>query len=260
MSVKFFALHDYNNEMKSFGAIELGLDALENYNREGFGIYWTLNEFDGARKKENLTKITHWFCDIDGGNKAEQMDRINQLLMPPSFIIETKNGYHCYWAVEGKATIENFERIERGIAEKLKADIHAIDVLRLLRVPGFMHQKNPQEPFEVTLLDYAGSDRFYTEAQMLAYFAKEADVIPFKKPSFIRDRSVFLDENNWSRLFKTDQLYKGCRNSKLAQFTFWLKDEGLNAEEIRYVINGVNSRMVTPLSQREVDSILRGKI
>ena len=257
--VSFFALHDYNEEMKGFGAIELGLDALENYNNEGFGIYWTLNEFEGARKKENLTRITHWFCDIDGGNKPEQMKKINSLLMPPSFIVETKNGYHCYWAVESNATIENFERIERGIAEKLDADIHAIDVLRLLRVPGFLHQKNPNEPFEVTLLDYAGSDRFYTEAQMLAYFGKKKEPVRFKKP-LNSDKNDFLNEDNWERLFKTSQLYKGCRNSKLAQFTFWLRDEGLNAEEIRYVINGINGKMVTPLSQREVDSILRGKI
>lgn len=257
--VRFFALHDYNDEMKGFGTVELGLDALENYNKEGFGIYWTLNEFKGARKKENLTKITHWFCDIDGGNKPEQMKLINALLIPPSFIIETKNGYHCYWAVEGDTTIENFEYIERGIAEKLHADIHATDVLRLLRVPGFLHQKDPNAPFEVTLLDYAGSDRFYTEAQMLAYFAKKPEIMRFKK-TFNSDKNAFLDEANWERLFKTSQLYKGCRNSKLAQFTFWLRDEGLNPEEIRYVINGINSKMVTPLSQREVNAILRGKI
>ncbi len=257
---RFYALHDSEPVMKSYGAIEIGLKSLEDYNRKGFGIFWVLNEFEGARKKENLKKINFWFCDLDGGNKPEQMKRIKALLIPPSLMTETKNGYHCYFAVEGEATIENFERIQRGIAERLNGDKHCLDVLRLLRAPGYYHLKNPNEPFFVNFVPDNCSDRFYTEKQMLTYFSPVGDKRSrYKKPA-TADNSVFLDDSKWERIFKPQELYKGCRNSKLAQFTFWMRDEGLNRDEISYIINGLNQRLSSPLPQREVDTILRTKL
>ena len=65
---RFYALHDSEPVMKSYGAIEIGLKSLEDYNRKGFGIFWVLNEFEGARKKENLKKIFDKFYRVHTGN------------------------------------------------------------------------------------------------------------------------------------------------------------------------------------------------
>lgn len=260
--VAFYALHDSDIRLKEKGAIKITKDELDEYNEKGYGVYWVFNEFEGARKKENLIKINQWFCDIDGGDKKSQMDRINALMIPPSFIIETKNGYHCYWSVKGNASLENFEKIQQALVERLGGDRHCTDVLRMLRIPCYKHQKNPKEPFVVTLLDNIGSDKDYTESQMLAYFVKEPvktkEMTSFKK-FYKNGKNDFLDESKWERIFKLSNIYPGNRNGTFAKYIFWLKDEGLSNAEINHIINGLNQQITNPLPQREINTLLYSK-
>ncbi|MBR4973035.1 MAG: hypothetical protein IKY45_01060 [Clostridia bacterium] len=266
-----FGLHDYDDELKKKGAIDITRfvkdvkrldDVAGRGNKKGYGIFWVLNDFEGARKKENLTKINYWFCDIDNGSKEEQIKRIDGLLIQPSFVVETKNGYHCYWAVEGDASIENFEKIESALIELLDGDTHCKDPLRLLRCPYFYHMKNPKEPFMVTIVKGLGSNKAYTEKQMLDVFCyKKEDTKPLPIPKvYITSKSDFLDENKWEKIFKISNIYKGNRNGTLTRYTFWLKDEGLSSSEIRYVISGINRKLTDPLPERELEQLLRTKI
>lgn len=263
-----FALHDNDEKLKLKGQIDITKkffdiqegDIAGRGNKKGYGIFWVVNDFEGSRKKENLTKINYWYCDIDEGSKPEQIERLKRLLIPPSFIIETKNGYHCYWAVKGDATLENFEKIEAKLIELLHGDKHCKDPLRLLRCPGYYHMKNPKEPFLCDLVEDFGSERSYTEAQMLDWlcYKKETPKINKQKVQF-RD-SDFLDENNWERIFKISEIYKGNRNGMLTRYTFWLKDEGLSSFEIDYIIRGINNKLVEPLPDREIEQLLRSKL
>lgn len=265
-----FALHDYDDKLKAKGAIDLTkfvLDASRTRddctigNRKGYGIFWVVNDFEGARKKENLKKINYWFCDIDSGSKEEQKKRIDDLLIPPSFVIETKNGYHCYWGVEGDASLENFEKIEEELIKLLDGDKHCKDPLRLLRCPGYYHMKQPAHPFFIDFVDGLGSNRTYTEGQMLNWLCKDN-----KEPEKIKlkyiggDKSDFLDENKWEKIFKPSEIYKGNRNGMLTRYTFWLKDEGLSSREIEYIIRGINNKLTEPLPERELNQLLRSKL
>lgn len=293
-----FALHDYDDKLKAKGAIDITKyihdlkrmdDVAERGNKKGYGIFWVVNDFEGARKKENLKKINFWYCDIDGGDKVVQMKKINKLRIPPSFVIETKNGYHCYWGVEGEATLENFEKIEIAICEMLDGDIHCKDVLRLLRCPGYYHMKNPKEPFMVHIVDGVGTDKAYTEKMMMSYFVREQEEQKknIKHIERTTENVNFMDEGKWDDLFglstgipKTYKngsiiydkngkvVYKkslsligtGNRNSNLARIALWLRDEHLPNQDIAYIVRTINSKYVTPsLSDREVTQILRTK-
>lgn len=257
-----FKLHDNDEILKSKGAIEissLDLSEIEKLNQNGYGIFWVLNDFNGARKKENLTHINFWFCDIDGGNKTSQIEKIKSLNIVPTWVIETKNGYHCYWAVNGKASLENFEKIEKGIIKKLNGDKHCVDPLRLLRAPGYYHMKNPKDPFFVNFVEELNTDATYTEEQMLFYFEDEEKSIYNKIKIHYNNKNEFLKEDKWEQIFKISEIVKGCRNSMLARYTFWLIDEGLNDSDISYIINGINQKTVSPLSQHEINTILRSK-
>lgn len=269
--MRIFALHDYDEKLKAKGAIEITKqyydlkrieDDAQRGNRKGYGIFWVVNDFEGARKKENLKKINYWFCDIDAGSKEEQKNRIEGLLIPPSFVVETKKGYHCYWAVKGSATLENFERIEEELIKLLDGDTHCKDALRLLRCPYYYHMKTPAHPFLVQIVEGLGSDKEYTEQQMLNWLCrKKENSTPKVKMKYIGgDKSDFLDENKWEKIFKLSEIYKGSRNGTLTRYTFWLKDEGLSAREIDYVIRGINNKLVEPLPERELSQLLRSKI
>ena len=92
------------------------------YNQKKYGVFMTFNTFEGARRlKENLKEICFWACDIDKGTKEEQFQRIKQLILKPNIIVESKNGFHCYWRAKD-GTKENYQKIVKGIIKKLGAD------------------------------------------------------------------------------------------------------------------------------------------
>lgn len=145
----FYRMHDAPESTKA--AIVVEKSDAKNWNtpEKGFGIFMTVNEFDGARRKECLRKINAWAVDMDDGTKQEQHDRLLKSPLIPSLIVETKRGYQAYWiAKDGKAEHWNAIVLER-LVPFFGADNNARDLCRILRVPGFLHLKNPAEPFLV---------------------------------------------------------------------------------------------------------------
>lgn len=114
------------------------------------GVFTTVNDFAGARRKENLTRIRAWAIDIDDGTKAEQHGKLTRSPLVPSAIVETKRGYQAWWFARGaEAAHWNAIVLER-LVPHFGADRNARDLCRILRVPGFKHWKDP-EPFPIRL-------------------------------------------------------------------------------------------------------------
>ncbi len=250
-----YCIHDHDPELKKRGAFEIQKSEIRQYNQQGYGIFHTANEFNGRRKAENLVKINYWLADIDEGDKFnEQIDRIMSLPLIPTILIETKKGFHCYWKAEN-ATLENYKEIEKGLIQRLKADKACTDVCRLLRYPGTYHMKDPQNPFKVELI--MNNKKSYSEEKMLcAYQLPKPKLKPLK---YNGEKKDFLDESKWERFFNVSQVGEGNRNSTLVRYTFWMKDQQLNNSQIEYIINGLNQKIAKPLSQQEVDQLLRTK-
>lgn len=271
--MSIWALHDFDEKLKLKGAINITKqmhdlrrleDDAQRGNRKGYGIFWVVNDMvdeTGARKVENLKKINYWYCDIDEGTKEEQKARIEALLIPPSFVVETAKGYHCYWGVKGTATLENFAKIEDKLIELLKGDKHCKDPLRLLRCPGYYHMKRPAHPFLCQIVEGIGSELFYEEQKMLNWLCREEKKSkPVTIPKvYISDKNDFLDPKKWDKIFKPSEIVKGNRNGMLTRYTFWMKDEGFAPSEVRYIIEGLNDKFIEPLPKRELEQLLRSK-
>lgn len=125
-------------------------------NRAGFGIYATVNGTDGkGRKIENISELRSWYTDIDGLPTDEQKHaKVYDLLsapLPPSAIVKTKHGLHCYWYAEAGQSFLNdrFRRTVKGIARFFGGDEGVCDNSRVLRLPGYLHQKDPSDPYLV---------------------------------------------------------------------------------------------------------------
>ncbi len=126
----------------------------DDLNLAGYESYFTVNGFENApnAKLENCTSLNAFFVDIDGRKEEKELEVIKARLNP-SFILETKNGYHIYWLLdepifksevsedEWKAAIRKWERIEMTIVNELKADPVVKDVPRILRVPNTYYWK-----------------------------------------------------------------------------------------------------------------------
>ncbi len=139
---------------------ELALSDARARNEAGADVYWTPNNFDGHhRKKEDLRQITSFFCEIDDGDKATQMNRLHGYL-PPSCIIETKRGHHVYWYLDQPIDCSSdpvgradwFRSIVAGrICQALRADTQAADACRLLRMPMYRYWKDGLGQFIVDI-------------------------------------------------------------------------------------------------------------
>lgn len=250
---RYYILHDSDKSFKG-GAIQTHRRDLEKYNKQGFGVFFTPNDFNGTRKAENLVKINFWVADIDDGSKEEQMERINSLPIKPSTIVETKKGYHCYWKAED-ATLDNYRDIELGLIEKLKADKHCKDVSRLLRCPNFYHMKDPKNPFLVKVVYQ--DDRSFTEKKMLFCYQLPKPV--YKKIDYNGDKKDFLDETKWDKIFKLNTIGEGCRNGEFSRIVFWLRDEGFSKEVVMNTIQRMNQKISKPLGDWEIKTIVNSK-
>lgn len=150
-------------------------------------LFFTPNGCNGARLKENLTHVNAVFADWDfkpregeatGTGKPDFKQFMMDLedLPTPSLIVESGNGWHLYWLLEQPIgvnddnrdlLIKKVEGVHRFIHEKYGSDSGAMDILRLMRVPGHEHKKQPEHPFMVAVVEES-DDRYTLEELMTA--------------------------------------------------------------------------------------------
>lgn len=179
----------------------------------GFGIFMTVNDFDGARRKENLRRINAWPIDIDAGTKQEQHARLHSSPLPPSVIVETKRGYQAYWmAKDAQAKHWNAIVLER-LVPFFGADKNARDLCRILRVPGFLHLKDPADPFQIkTVWKW---DVAYTEQQMARAFEwvpNAATLEQAKREAQAKERELARQRATAAGMFTSETLWDAIWN------------------------------------------------
>lgn len=123
--------------------IEALLPKLHELNDMGAGIFIAVNEHRGQRCKANLARVRGIHADFDGVAPAI-LDAIKERLQPTIEVRSSgPDNRHFYWLLADGEEIDaaTAEALNRGLVE-LGADPAAIDVSRLLRLPGFRHMKN----------------------------------------------------------------------------------------------------------------------
>jgi Protein of unknown function (DUF3631)/RepB DNA-primase from phage plasmid len=89
-------------------------------------------------------------------------------------VVETSPGhYHRYWLVQGDWPADDqgrkdFASVMARMVASYGSDKSAKDISRVLRVPGFLHRKNPNAPHMVAVV--GGNGLRYTRAEILAAF------------------------------------------------------------------------------------------
>jgi len=126
----------------------------DDLNLKGYESYFTVNGFSSSTKatKTNCTNLNSFFVDIDGRKDLEELKRI-KAKFDPTFINETKRGYHIYWLLDEpifksdcseedwNLSVAKWEKIEQAIVKEFNADPVVKDVSRILRVPGTFYWK-----------------------------------------------------------------------------------------------------------------------
>lgn len=126
----------------SLAAVSDILPKLEALNKAGAAVYVAVNQCDGQRSKANISRVRGVHADFDRVSD-DTLSAVRLLLKPTIEVQSSIHGNcHFYWLLdEGEVVSPEWaESINRGLVE-LGADSAAIDVSRLLRLPGFRHMK-----------------------------------------------------------------------------------------------------------------------
>lgn len=131
------------------GPIDQHVSQLIRLQNAGAGVFWMVNEGDGkGRKEHNVTRVRCLFVDTDGADLPPIVDAL-----PPHAIIETSPGkYHVYWKVEGLKRTQ-FRAYQKALARRFGTDPSVCDLPRVMRVPGFYHLKDRDNPFKVSIVE-----------------------------------------------------------------------------------------------------------
>lgn len=163
-----FQTFDDNKERKNpnlvkleHGDLEAKFAALEELNNQGAGVYISVQEMDGTGRKISCLKtIRAVFQEDDGDGK--------DLPLEPHIVVNTSPGkYHRYLLVEGLSA-EEFSAVMEVLVTQYGSDRNAMDVARVLRLPGFGNHKYGQ-PYPVTIQHESGKFPYSKEEILKAF-------------------------------------------------------------------------------------------
>lgn len=119
------------------------LEQLTSLNAQGAGVFLMVNEGDGqGRKNENVVRVRTFCADFDGAALPGDWP------LEPSLIVETSPGkFHAYWFLAAGNDVllsnDTWNAQQKHIARLVGAQENdATGLCRVMRVPGFLHQKN----------------------------------------------------------------------------------------------------------------------
>lgn len=170
------------------GKPRLILPELKALNRRGAGIFVTVNETDGkGRSLKNIVRPRAVWGEFDDGPP---------LICPlePSIVVESSpDKYHYYWLVND-LTHETHQNTMDHLVKEYASDPNAKDLSRVLRVPGFLHQKStPQLSRLIETTSYV-----YSSSQIKNAFPPLPKIVlqtsrPQKKTNNIVDQSKLFN-------------------------------------------------------------------
>lgn len=127
------------------GSVDTLADQLVGANQAGAGIFFMVNAGDQrGRRAENVQRVRAHFVDLD----TPGIDPLFTAELPPHIVVESSVGkWHAYWLAEAGASLEEFPALQRSLAERFAGDPAVCDLPRVMRLPGFFHQKKDSTPF-----------------------------------------------------------------------------------------------------------------
>jgi hypothetical protein len=173
---------------------------LAKWDKPGRGLFFCVGTLKrGARRnKENVVETIGLHADLDFKNidlnytREEIVRKLEWLQYPPSAIVFSGGGLHCYWLFkEPMETQSNVDRIEaalKQLADLVAGDLAACKVSRVMRLPGSHNSKNGAWT-EVTALSLDGRRRY--ELDDLEEWLSEVSPILLRKS---RERALTAGE------------------------------------------------------------------
>lgn len=135
------------------GTLDQHLDALTQLQRQGAGVFVMVNQGDGqihagnktCRTALNVIAVRALFVDLDGA----PLEPVLVTHYPDIVVESSPKRWHAYW-LTNDCPLADFTRYQKQIGVKFGGDPKVHDLPRVLRLPGFWHQK--AEPFMTRMI------------------------------------------------------------------------------------------------------------
>ena len=117
---------------------------------QGADAYFYVN---GGRKQYAISRVRACFVDMDAGRddngsyfkpsivmakKKEFLSKINNFPVKPSWVVDTRNGYQCYWILNQNNMNPNktyWNGIQKKLVNHFGGDARAIKINQIYRIP-----------------------------------------------------------------------------------------------------------------------------
>jgi hypothetical protein len=184
------------------GIIDLFLNPKIYLDSSNSGVFFTVNSPNFENMVKGSTsindikdggKIVCQFLDIDAPTtirnnrdqlkdfKNEKANQIMSFVIKPSFVIETKHGYHVYYLlINGEHKL--FRHIQMQLIQEFDGDPACVDESRVLRLPFFTHKKDFKNQFNIIVRKWA-SNLKYTQSELI-------NVLPELKEKTYREIAI----------------------------------------------------------------------
>jgi putative DNA primase/helicase len=131
-----------------------------------YGVIPRIGEHGDSDSVLNVTRVL--WADLDAkmhGTKMQTLSAITRYSITPSVVVDSGHGYHTYWALDEWVPWVDAQAAMKGLAKALNGD-HVYDQARILRIPGTMNWKEPDDPRPVRTIvfDTTNVRRFSTFA------------------------------------------------------------------------------------------------
>lgn len=126
------------------GTLDQHLGALTRLQQQGAGVFIMVNEGDGVvhagsktcRTAQNVIAVRALFVDLDGA----PLEPVLAAHHPDILVESSPKRWHGYW-VTSDCPLAEFTLRQKQIAQKFAGDASIHDLPRVMRLPGFWHQK-----------------------------------------------------------------------------------------------------------------------
>ncbi len=260
-SFVFQTFDDSKNKNKMLSRVLIGSyeqheSALIDLNNRGAGIFVQANRGQD-RGKDHITGIRALFVDLDDPSTAkESIETIQQFMPKPTAIVNSSKGkYHIYWKVLD-CPVDTFKKMQVQLAMKFNADLAMGNLDRVMRLPGFIHQKG--EPFcttAVILGSVSTVSRLYEAASKAPTLTPVSTGTATKEVS--RDKlkkDVFGLDLGSDYELPTATPVEG-RNHALIKYVGHITGTGTrDIEEAQNMVRKINNKFDEPLPENELQA------
>lgn len=182
-----------------FGTLKDHIRELKKLNSKGYGIFMCINEMKGSKRSASETKaIRALWVEMDNNEKP------NELPIEPSMIVRSKRGEHIYYCINKSVNISKFKSYQTRLINFFNSDPSIKDPARVMRLPGFYHMKDPNDPYLVKI-KYVNLKKYDLDEVANSFPVIE----DFPKP---KSKSLIGDDSNFSKWVESLPIEEGSNN------------------------------------------------